>query len=210
MDYRALMVPILEWGTTVWVEPVVLEGEGVRLEPVGEQHVEGLAKAAAYPDLWRFMPYVVESEQQIRDMIAHASQLADQGAGLAFATRVKGADEIVGSTGFWNIEPSHRRLEIGFTWITPDWQRSLVNTECKYLMLQHAFETLACIRVEFKIDSLNERSRTALARIGAVEEGTLRNHMVQPDGRFRHSVYFSVLQEEWPRVKGHLEGLLCY
>ena len=191
-----------------WVEPVVLEGEHVRLEPLNLEHTAVLWEAGGHPELWRFMPGVIGSEEQMRETISWAVQLAEQGAGLAFATSVKATGEIVGSTGFWNLEPSHKRLEIGYTWITPRFQRSAVNTECKLLMLQHAFEQLGCNRVEFKTDSLNERSRAAIVRLGAVEEGTLRNHMVQPDGRLRHSVYFSILTDEWPQVKRRLKGLL--
>jgi N-acetyltransferase len=117
-------------------------------------------------------------------------------------------EQPIGSTSYPNLDPQHRRLEIGGTWITPAWQRSAVNTEAKYLQLSHAFDTLGCIRVEFKTDALNLKSRRALARIGAVEEGTLRNHMVMPDGRLRHSVYFSIVDSEWPTVKAHLERLM--
>ena len=191
-----------------WVEPVELEGEHVRLEPVNVEHTHALWEAGSHPELWRFMPSVIGSEEKMRETISWAVQLAEQGAGLAFATSVKATREIVGSTGFWNLEPSHKRLEIGYTWITPRFQRSTVNTECKLLMLQHAFEQLGCNRVEFKTDSLNERSRAAIARLGAVEEGTLRNHMVQPDGRLRHSVYFSILSGEWPQVKRQLQRFL--
>ena len=191
-----------------WVEPIELAGEQVRLQPVNVEHAPALWKAGSHPDLWRFMPSVIGSEEQMRETISWAVQLAEQGAGLAFATSVRATGEIVGSTGFWNLEPSHKRLEIGYTWITPRFQRSAVNTESKLLMLQHAFEQLGCNRVEFKTDSLNERSRAAIARLGAVEEGTLRNHMVQPDGRLRHSVYFSILRDEWPQVKRHLQGFL--
>lgn len=191
-----------------WVEPVELEGEHVRLEPVNVEHTPALWEAGSHPELWRFMPSVIGSEEQMRETISWAMQLAEQGTGLAFTTSIKATGEIVGSTGFWNLEPSHKRLEIGYTWITPKFQRSTVNTECKLLMLQHAFEQLGCNRVEFKTDSLNERSRTAIARLGAVEEGTLRNHMVQPDGRLRHSVYFSILSGEWPQVKRRLQGFL--
>jgi RimJ/RimL family protein N-acetyltransferase len=136
-----------------------------------------------------------------------ASELAKQQAGLVvrFATIATAIAEPVGSTSYLNIDRQHRRLEIGGTWITPAWQRSPINTEAKYLQLRHAFETLGCIRVEFKTDSLNTKSRQALTRIGAVEEGTFRNHMVMPGGRIRHSVYFSITSEDWPAVKAHLE-----
>ncbi len=191
-----------------WVEPVELEGEQVRLEPVNLEHTPALWEAGDHPELWRFMPKAIGSEEQMREIVSWAVQLAEQGTGLAFATRIKATGEVIGSTGFLNLDQSNKRLEIGYTWITPRFQRSAVNTECKLLMLQHAFERLGCNRVEFKTDSLNERSRAAIARLGAVEEGTLRNHMVQPDGRLRHSVYFSILSDEWPQVKLNLRGFL--
>jgi RimJ/RimL family protein N-acetyltransferase len=138
------------------------------------------------------------------------AELHKQQAGLAlrFVTIAKADEQPVGSTSYLNIDRQHRRLEIGGTWITPSWQRSAVNTEAKYLQLSHAFETLGYIRVEFKTDSLNVKSQQALARIGAVKEGTFRNHMVMPDGRLRHSVYFSIVDSEWPAVKAHLERLM--
>ncbi|MBP1601939.1 MAG: Acetyltransferase, family, partial [Acidobacteria bacterium] len=112
---------------------------------------------------------------------------------------------VVGSTRFANIDRANRRVEIGWTWVSPPWQRSFVNTEAKYLMLKHAFEVMRCIRVEFKTDSLNQRSRAALLRLGAKEEGTLRNHMITSTGRYRHSVYFSIIDSEWPDVKRSIE-----
>ncbi len=192
----------------MWVEPVTLEGEHIRLDPVSEQDVAQLWEAGGHAELWRYFPERIESQEQMDGVVVRALRLAEQGAGLAFATRVKATHEIVGSSGYWNIDEANKRLEIGYTWLTPKRQRSVANTECKLLMLQHAFEALGCIRVEFKTDSLNQRSRAALARIGAVEEGTFRNHMIQPDGRLRHSVYFSVVDAEWPNVKARLHGLL--
>ena len=128
---------------------------------------------------------------------------------VRFVTVARTIAQVVGSTSDLTIDCQHQRVEIGGTWVTPAWQRSAINTEAKYLQLRHAFETLGCIRVEFKTDALNTKSRQALARIGATEEGTFRNHMIMPDGRIRHSVYFSITHDEWPRVKAHLEGLLA-
>ena len=130
------------------------------------------------------------------------------GIGFRFATIDKTSGQPVGSTSYLTIDRQHRHLEIGGTWITPSRQRSAVNTEAKYLQLSHAFDTLGCIRVEFKTDSLNVKSKQALARIGAVEEGTFRNHRIMPDGRLRHSVYFSIIDSEWPSVKAHLEQVM--
>lgn len=191
------------------IAPVTLEGHHVRLEPVSLAHVPALWRVGAYEEIWRYLPYRMHSEDDMRAYIA--AELARQQAGsvLRFVTIARAIGQPVGSTSYLNIERQHRRLEIGGTWITPAWQRSAINTEAKYLQLRHAFETLGCLRVEFKTDSLNTASRQALARIGATEEGTLRNHMVMPDGRRRHSVYFSIIADEWPQVKAHLERLMA-
>jgi N-acetyltransferase len=191
------------------IGPVTLDGHHVRLEPVSLAHVPALWRAGTHEEIWRYVPYTVGSEDEMRNYVA--SELAKQEAGLVvrFVTVAKVIAQVVGSTSFLNIDRQHRRVEIGGTWITPAWQRSAINTEAKYLQLRHAFETLGCIRVEFKTDVLNIKSRQALARIGATEEGTFRNHMLMPGGRIRHSVYFSIIHDEWPRVKAHLEGLLA-
>jgi N-acetyltransferase len=190
------------------IGPVTLEGRHVRLEPVSLAHVSALWRVGAYEEIWRYIPYAIRSEDDMRTFIA--AELRKQEAGLTFrfATIAKACQQPIGSTSYLNIDRQHRRLEIGGTWITPSWQRTAVNTEAKYLQLSHAFETLGCIRVEFKTDSLNIKSQRALARIGAVEEGTFRNHMVMPDGRLRHSVYFSIVDSDWPSVKAHLEQLM--
>jgi len=147
----------------------------------------------------------MRSEAEMRAYVE--AELAKQQAGqvVRFVTIATAIGQPVGSTSYMNIDRQHSRLEIGGTWITPAWQRSPINTEAKYLQLRHAFETLGCIRVEFKTDALNTKSRQAIARLGAVEEGTFRNHMIMPDGRIRHSVYFSITREDWPQVKAHLE-----
>ncbi len=191
------------------IGPVTLEGHHVRLEPVSLAHVPALWHVGAHEDIWRYISYIPHSEDEMRAYIE--SELAKQQAGLVvrFTTVAKAIAQPVGSTSYLNIDRQHRRLEIGGTWITPAWQRSPINTEAKYLQLRHAFETLGCIRVEFKTDSLNTKSRQALERIGAVEEGTFRSHMIMPGGRIRHSVYFSIASEEWPRAKEHLEARMA-
>jgi len=191
------------------IGPVTLEGHHVRLEPVSLAHVPALWRVGAHEEIWRYLPYAMHSEDDMRARVE--SDLVEQQAGdlVRFVTVARAIAQPVGSTSYMNIDRHHRRLEIGGTWITPAWQRSVINTEAKYLQLRHAFETLDCIRVEFKTDSLNTKSRQALARIGATEEGTFRNHMVMPSGRIRHSVYFSITNEEWPRVKAHLEALMA-
>ncbi|HEY7600550.1 MAG TPA: GNAT family protein [Candidatus Limnocylindrales bacterium] len=191
------------------VEPVVLDGKLVRLEPVEPRHAPGLWEAASDPVIWRWFPYRIGSLAETEQMIAVARAGAAAGSMLAFAQVLRATGEIAGSTSYLAIEPAHRRLEIGATWLNPRFQRSGANTEAKLLLLGHAFEKLGCRRVEFKTDSDNRQSRTALARIGATEEGTFRSHMVRPGGGRRDSVYFSVIDEEWPRVRSHLEALLA-
>jgi N-acetyltransferase len=190
------------------LEPVVLEGRHVRLEPMTAAHAPALV-AIARPELFRYMPFSMHTAAAVDDFLRISARLAAKGTACAFAIVALRPRATAGGTGYWNYDAEHRRLEIGATWLAPDFQRTAVNTEAKYLLLQHAFERLGCQRVEFKTDSLNAPSRAALQRIGAVEEGTLRNHMVMPDGRKRHSVAFSVIAEEWPAVKARLEGMMA-
>ena len=149
----------------------------------------------------------METDADYEGLVERELQWSETGSGQAFVIESREDGEILGSTAYLNADAHNLRVEIGATWITPDWQRTGVNTECKWLLLRHAFEQLHANRVEFKTDSRNERSRAALARIGAEEEGTLRNHMVCSDGSLRHSTYFSVTVEDWSRVQGHLTGL---
>ncbi len=190
------------------IEPVILEGRQVRLEPLTLEHLDALCAFSLGEDLWRWMPYAVRTPQEMRDYVQFVLKAQAEGTSLPFATRERASNSVVGSTRFMNIDRANRRVEIGGTFIAPRWQRTFVNTEAKYLMLRHAFEKWGCIRVEFKTDSLNERSRKAILRLGAKEEGTFRNHMVMPDGRFRHSVYYSILDSEWPEVRRNLEAKL--
>ncbi len=159
------------------------------------------------PDLWRWMPWRVETDADFEKVVARALKWTEAGWGQAFVIVRQEGGAVLGSTAYLNADRHNLRVEIGATWVTPAWQRTGVNTECKWLLLRHAFEELHVNRAEFKTDSMNEASRVALARIGAKEEGTLRNHMVRPDGSLRHSTYFSVTVEEWPRVEEHLVGL---
>jgi RimJ/RimL family protein N-acetyltransferase len=191
----------------------VLEGPSVRLEPLGEEHLDQLCEIGLDPELTRFMPFRILSREQMSNYIHDAIAARDSLSAIPFVIRLKnGAQsaQAVGSTRFMNIDPNNRRMEIGSTWIGKEWQRTGVNTEAKYVMLRHAFETLECIRVEFKTDSLNERSRKALLRIGAKQEGIFRDHVITSDGRIRHSVYFSVTSRDWPSVKVRLEGFPGY
>ena len=192
------------------IEPVTLEGTYIRLEPLSPAHHAALCEVGFDDAIWRWNPRPpIRTPDDMRRYIESALQQQANGTALPFATIERASGRAVGSTRFADIVVEHRRMEIGYTWIAPPWQRSPVNTEAKYLMLRHAFETLGCIRVELKTDSLNERSRNAIARIGAKEEGIFRNHMVTHTGRLRHSVYFSIIDAEWPTAKVNLEAKLA-
>lgn len=190
------------------LEPVTLEGRGVRLEPLAASHHAALCEVGLDPELWRLIPYRASTPDEMRRYIDSALEAQAAGTAIPFATVERDSGRVVGSTRFMNIDVAHRRVEIGSTWLAKPWQRTAINTEAKYLMLRHAFETWSCIRVELKTDALNQRSRQAMLRIGAREEGTLRQHMVTWSGRLRDTVYFSILDSEWPAVKADLEAKL--
>lgn len=191
-----------------WRETPVLEGTHVRLEPLSVAHVEGLARVALDPALWQWTVSQVRSREDVAAYVDAALRDQARGTAAPFATVDRASGTIVGSTRFGNMDPAHRRVEIGWTWLARPWQRTPLNTEAKYLMLRHAFDVLGCIRVELKTDALNSRSRAAIQRIGAVEEGTLRSHMITADGRVRDTVYFSIIADEWPAVQARLEARL--
>lgn len=188
------------------VEPVTLEGTRVRLEPLAPNHLDALVKFGLNEDLWRYRTDVVSSRDEMRAYIQKVLAKQAQGEELGFAVIERASGAVCASTRLMSIDVVNRGVEIGGTFIDPRWQRTFVNTECKYLLLRHAFETWRCIRVFLKTDSLNEQSRSAILRLGAREEGTLRNHMIMPGGRYRHSIYFSILDSEWPTVKSGLEA----
>lgn len=190
------------------IKPLTLEGTKVRLSPLSLDHYDRLCAIGLDDDLWRVSRTVLKSPEDMLRYIETAMAEQERGASLPFVTIDKLSGNVVGCTRYGNIETNHRRLEIGWTWIAKNWQRTYVNTEAKFLMLRHAFEVLQCIRVEFKADSTNVRSRQAIMRIGAREEGTLRNHMIAPGGRITHSVYYSIIESEWPEVKKALEDNL--
>ncbi|MEA2786542.1 MAG: hypothetical protein QOF71_2646 [Candidatus Eremiobacteraeota bacterium] len=187
------------------VEPVVLTGRHVCLEPLTAGHVEGLARVGLDPELWRWGLSTLATADDMRAYVEIALDEQLRGVSLPFAIVDRASDEVIGSTRYGNIAPADRRLEIGWTWYAASHQRTAANTETKLLLLAHAFETLGAMRVEFKTDALNLRSRAALARIGAVEEGTFRKHMLAASGRVRDSVYFSIVDTEWPAVKARLD-----
>jgi len=191
------------------VKPVTLQGKHVRLEPMTEAHIPGLAEIGVGQSFWDFMLYGnMNTEEDMRGWVRDILSRAEQGTDLPFVAIHLESGRVAGATRYLNIMPKDRGLEVGGTWYGTDFQRTAVNTECKYLLLQHAFETLGCIRVQIKTDSRNVRSQTAIERIGAVKEGVLRNHMILPDGRYRHSVFYSILDTEWGEVKKRLEEML--
>lgn len=193
----------------MWVEPVVLEGTFVRLEPLREEHAAPLFLIGNDPSIWRYMLYGAwDTEEKMRDWVRDMLSRQAAGTDLPFVVFHKASGRVAGATRYLEIRPAHRGLEIGGTWYGLEFQRTAVNTECKYLLLRHAFETLGAIRVQFKTDSRNERSQRAIERLGAVREGLLRNHMILQDGVIRHSIYYSILDSEWPQVKARLERML--
>jgi len=191
------------------LRPVVLDGQEVRLEPLSDSHFENLCAIGADEEIWRWMPTVVRTPQELRSWLENALEEQRKGIALPWTIVERSSGLVAGSTRFGNIDMTNRRVEIGWTWIGTRWQRTRVNTETKYLMLRHAFESLGCVRVEFKTDALNERSRKALLRIGAKEEGTLRRHMITSSGRVRDTVYFSILDSEWPAAQNALKAKLA-
>ena len=184
------------------VEPVTLVGRVIRLEPLSREHVPDLALAGQDQAIWEFMLY-----GEMRGVVAMAAwvdmllEYQRRGTDLPFAVLHQETGRAIGATRYMDIRPQHRGLEIGGTWYTPQFQRTPVNTEAKYLLLEHAFERLGCIRVQFKTDSRNLRSQRAIERIGAQKEGVLRKHLITPAGVERDSVYYSILNDEWPAVK---------
>ncbi len=195
-------------------DPVTLCGKYVRMEPLSMEHHAALAEFGLDPEIWRWTTVHVRTPDDLRKYVSDALSLQENGEALAFVTIWNDGDRVIGSSRFMNIDAANLRVEIGATWVAPEFQRTAANTEAKLLMMTHAFETLGCNRVEFKTDSLNEKSRRALAGIGAIEEGTFRRHMIVPsmpptparaDGtRLRDSVYFSVIGEDWAGVKAGL------
>jgi len=190
-------------------EKVTLEGSHVRLEPLSEHHRSELIEAIADGELWNLFVTLVPRIEGIDEFIGNAISAQLNADGLAFATIDKASNRVVGSTRFMKANLPNRRVEIGFTFIAKSFQKTQINTEAKLLMLAHAFETLKLNRVEFLTDYLNSASRNAIVRLGAKEEGILRNHMVMPDGRVRDSVLFSITNNEWPGIKQNLSYKLA-
>ncbi len=190
------------------IEPTTLRGDRVVLEPLAVTHLPGLAVAVDDGELWRIPFTMVPKPEELPDFLATAETRQAAHLDLPFAIVDIPSGAVVGSTRFMNINRHHRRVEIGFTFVARSWQRTHVNTEAKFLLLRHAFESWQCNRVELITDVLNERSRSAIRRVGAREEGILRCHMVMREGRVRDSIMHSVVVADWPQVKSSLEALL--
>jgi RimJ/RimL family protein N-acetyltransferase len=186
------------------IAPIILDGEYVRLEPLKVEHLENLCEVGYDESIWRWTTMRIAAKSDMRKYIETALDEQKRGVSMPFVTIEKYLDKIVGSTRFGNIDWQNRRVEIGWTWINPKWQRTAINTEAKFLMLNQAFEAWKCIRVELKTDVLNEKSRNAILRLGAKEEGILRQHLITDSGRFRDTVYFSIIDTEWEEVKENL------
>ncbi|MGH9398466.1 MAG: GNAT family N-acetyltransferase [Terriglobia bacterium] len=188
------------------IKPVTLEGPRVRLEPLTLDHLDALTEFGLNEDLWCYRTDVVSTRDGMRAYIQKVLEKQSQGEEIGFAVIERASGRVCASTRFMSIDAENRSVEIGATFVDPRWQHTFVNTETKYLLLRHAFEAWDCLRVFLKTDSLNEQSRRAILRLGAKEEGTLRNHMIMPGGRLRHSIYFSIINSEWPSVKANLEA----
>lgn len=186
------------------IKPLTLSGTSVRLEPMTLAHVAALSRVGLEPELWRWIPSPVTTAEEMRGYVQTALDELQRGISLPFVIVDEASGQIIGSTRYGNIEVAHRRLEIGWTWLTPAFQRSRANTEAKLLLLTHAFEILGMNRVELKTDALNAKSRAAIGRIGATQEGIFRRHMITASGRVRNTVYFSIIDSEWPAIKARL------
>lgn len=185
-----------------------LEGPRIILRPLQESDADALVEAARDGELWNLPFTVVPSPSTVGNYLASALEGRAAGSVQPFATLLRATGQVIGCTRFWKIDRHNRKLEIGSTWIASRWQRSFVNTEAKYLMLRHAFEDMACVRVQFTTDEINHKSRAAILRLGAQQEGIVRHERIMPDGRKRNSVRFSIIDDEWPAVRQHLEQLL--
>jgi RimJ/RimL family protein N-acetyltransferase len=195
---------------SIWHTPITLTGKYVRLDPMTEAHIPALAEAGRDESIWRYMMYGdLTTEDGMRGWVREMLHRQADGTDLTFIVINVANGKLAGATRYIEMRPEHRSLEVGGTWYAPEYQRTAVNTECKYLLLTYAFETLKCIRVQLKADARNERSIRAIERLGAAREGVIRSQYILPDGTIRDSVYFSILDNEWPGVKKRLEERLA-
>jgi RimJ/RimL family protein N-acetyltransferase len=189
--------------------PTTLQGQRILLRPLEYSDAAALLHAAVDGELWNLTVTVVPSASTVDSYLKKALDGREAGTVMPFVIVLKDTGEVIGSTRFWKIDPINRKLEIGSSWISASWQKSFVNTEAKYLMLRHAFEVLDCVRVQFTTDENNQKSRNAILRLGAQQEGIVRHERIMPDGRKRNSVRFSIIDDEWPQVRAHLEQKLA-
>ncbi len=190
------------------MEFITLENEVVKLKPLELSDLQEILETGSYPEIWSHMSTTIEKKEDVNNFVENALRAKDEKTEFPFVIVDKQSGDIIGSTRFMDIDDKHQRLEIGYTWLTPAYWRTAINTNCKYLLLQHCFEHLHLQRVQIKTDHDNIRSQKAIERIGATKEGILRNHMIRKDGTIRHTVMYSITIEEWPQVKKHLEKLL--
>ena len=191
-----------------FIEPITLTGAHATLEPLAREHEAGVKSAAADGELWNLWFTSVPRPDKTSDWLNIALDMRERQGAMPFVVRDNTNGDIVGSTRYFNVDSGNRRLEIGHTWYARRAQRTSINTECKLLLLSHAFETLRCIAVEFRTHWFNHRSREAILRLGAKQDGVLRNHQLLPDGSKRDTVVFSIIDGEWPAVKRNLQWLL--
>ena len=191
-----------------FVQPITLQGQHATLEPLAHAHEDALRRAAADGELWRLWYTSIAPPEKMGEYVATALDMREKLGAMPFVVRANATGEIVGCTRYFHVDAPNRRLEIGYTWYAKSVQRTAINTECKILLLTHAFETLECVAVEFRTHWFNHASREAIARLGAKQDGVLRNHQISPDGSYRDTVVFSIIESEWPAVKRHLTYLL--
>lgn len=190
------------------MEFITLENEVVKLKPLELSDIQGILEAGSYPEIWSHMPTTIEKREDVNNFVENALLTRSGKTEFPFVIVDKQSGNIIGSTRYMDIDVKHQRLEIGYTWLTPAYWRTAINTHCKYLLLLYCFEYLHLQRVQIKTDHENIRSQRAIERIGATKEGILRNHMIRKDGSIRHTVMYSITIEEWPQVKKHVEDLL--
>ena len=187
-----------------WIEPVTLSGSNILLEPLSLQHLEGIVSAVKDGELWKLWFTSVPSPEKAEEYVKTALDLRENAGWMPFVVRERSTNKIIGSTRYCNVDEVNQRLEIGYTWYSESYQRTAVNTEAKYLLLTHAFEKLDAIAVELRTHWHNHKSRAAIARLGAKQDGVLRNHQKSADGVYRDTVVFSIINLEWPAVKQSL------
>lgn len=190
---------------TRWIEPVTLTGSLVILEPLSLEHAHGMKEAVRDGNLWNLWYTTVPSPEKVEEYIQKALDMRSNAGAMPFAVLEKESREVIGCTRYFNVDEDNQRLEIGYTWYSESHQRTGVNTECKYLLLSHAFEKLDAIAVEFRTHWHNQKSRAAIARLGAKQDGVLRNHTRSADGVYRDTVVFSIINSEWPAVRQALQ-----